>query len=205
MAKQVVELMFGAYRRKLLARLLLRPDEDFHVRELARMTGIPAGSLHRELRALAESGLLRKARQGNQVRYRADRDCPVYEELAGIFRKTIGLAGVLHDALADLADRIELAFVFGSLAVGRQRSGSDVDLFIIGDLSLLEIVEALSEAQGRLAREINPVVMTAETFIARQEADDRFVAGVLDEPKIFVMGNADEFAELAEHRAVDRA
>ncbi len=165
------------------------------------MTGIPAGSLHRELKALSEAGLLLRARQGNQVRYRANRACPVYEELASIFRKTVGLAGVLRDALADMADRIELALVFGSLAAGRQKSGSDVDLFIIGDVSLLEVVKALSEAQSQLGREINPVIMTAEEFIAQQEKEDRFVARVLDEPKIFVMGKADDLAKLAEHRA----
>jgi len=159
--------MFGAYRRELLALLLLRPDEDFHVRKLARMTGIPAGSLHRELKAVSEAGLLLKERQGNQVRYQANRACPVYEELAGIFRKTMGSAGVLRDALADMADGIELALVFGSMAAGRQKAGSDVDLFIIGGISLLEVVKALSEAQGQLGREINPVVMTAEEFIAQ--------------------------------------
>jgi predicted nucleotidyltransferase len=200
-AKQAIELMFGAYRRELLARLLLRPEEDFHVRELARMTGISAGSLHRELKALSEAGLLLKARQGNQVRYQANRACPVYEELAGIFRKTMGLAGVLRNALADMADGIELALVFGSMAAGRQRFGSDVDLFIIGGISLLDVVKALSEAQGQLGREINPVVMTAEEFIAQQEKGDRFVTRVMDEPKIFVMGNADDLAKLAEHGA----
>ncbi len=200
MAKQPLELMFGAYRRELLARLLTRPDEDFHVRELARMTGIPAGSLHRELRALSDAGLLLKAHQGNQVRYRANTACPVYEELASIFRKTIGLAGVLRDALGNLADRIELALVFGSLAAGRQESGSDVDLFIIGGVSLLEVVKALSEAQSRLGREINPVIMTAKEFSAQQGKKDRFLARLLNEPKVFVMGNADDLAKLAEHR-----
>ncbi len=201
MAKQPLELMFSAYRRELLARLLLRPDEDFHVRELARMTGISAGSLHRELRAQSEAGLLLNARQGNQVRYRANPASPVYEELASIFRKTIGLAGVLRDALAAMADRIDLALVFGSLAAGRQKSGSDVDLFIVGDVSLLDVVKALSEAQSQLGREINPVIVTVEEFIARQEKEDRFVARVLDEPKIFVMGKADDLAKLVEHRA----
>jgi len=165
------------------------------------MTGIPAGSLHRELKALAEAGLLLFARQGNQVRYRANTACPIYEELASIFSKTIGLAGILRDALAGLADRIELALVFGSLAAGRQKSGSDVDLLIIGEISLLEVVKALSEAQSQLGREINPVIMTAEEFIAQQEKEDRFVARVLDEPKIFLMGNADDLAKLAKHRA----
>ena len=100
-----------------------------------------------------------------------------------------------------MADRIELALVFGSLAAGRQQSGSDVDLFIIGGVSLLEVVTALSDAQSQLGREINPVIMTADDFVAQKEKEDRFIARVLDEPKILVIGKADDLAKLAEHRA----
>ena len=201
MAKLAIELMFGAYRRALLAQLLLRPDEDFHLRELERMTGIPAGSLHRELKALSEAGMLLKERQGNQVRYQANRACPVYEELASIFRKTVGLAGVVSDALADLSSRIDLAFIFGSLAVGRQKYSSDVDLMIIGNISLLEAVTALASAQEKLGREINPVVTTASKFGSQVMKKERFISRVLEEPKIFVIGNANDFTELVEHGA----
>ena len=90
MSKQPIEMMFGAYRRKLLALLLLRPDEKFHVRELGRMTGISVGSIHRELKAMAEAGLLLRTHAGNQVLYQPNEACPIYTELAAIFRKTIG-------------------------------------------------------------------------------------------------------------------
>src|SRR5690554_4030371 len=136
---QPLDLMFSTYRRGILAQVLLRPDEAFHVRELERMTGIPAGSLHRELKALFEAGLLSRSRQGNQLRYCANRSSPIFEELAGIFRKTAGLADVLREALKPLADRIAVAFVFGSMATGIQRTGSDVDIFIIGRVSLLDV------------------------------------------------------------------
>lgn len=194
---QAIDLMFSGYRRKLLAVLLMRPEEDFHVRELERITGIPAGSLHRELKALSDAGLLTRTEQGNQVRYRADRSFPIYEELAGIFRKTTGLADVLRDALQPLADRIELAFVFGSLASGQERRKSDVDIFIIGKVSLLEVVEALGEAQEYLAREVNPVVMSKSKFLSARKRKDRFVGRVLEDPKVFVLGNAGDLTELA--------
>ena len=200
MAKQLIELMFGAYRRRLLAQLLLRPDEKFHVRELGRMTGIPAGSIHRELKALSEAGLLLRERLGNQVRYQANPACPIYEELAGIFRKTVGLAGLLSDALAALAGRIDVAFIFGSLATGRHTYSSDVDLMIIGDLPLVDAVKALSPVQQELGRDINPVVMTAEKFKAQWSKDDRFVKRVMAEARIFVIGDDNELAELVEDR-----
>ena len=89
--QQPIHFIFSPYRRQVLALLLLRPDERFHVRELERLTGISAGSLHRELKAMAEAGLLIREHQGNQVLYQADRSCSIFEELASIFRKTVGL------------------------------------------------------------------------------------------------------------------
>src|SRR5258706_15201737 len=82
-APQLVEVLFGAYRRQILALLLLRPDETFYVREIARLTGVPAGSLHRELKLLTNAGLLLRTAAANQIRHQVAPDCPIYEELAG--------------------------------------------------------------------------------------------------------------------------
>jgi len=198
MTKQPIEFMFSPYRRRLLACLFLRPDEQFHVRELERMTGISAGSLHRELKAMAESGLLVREKIGNQVFYRADTQCTIYEELAAIFRKTLGLAYLLQDALSGLSGKIQVAFVFGSMASGQQKSGSDLDVCVLGNVKLLEVVKALSSVQQTLRREINPVVMTSKKFSEQSAKQDRFVTRVLSEPKVFVIGGEDELAELAE-------
>jgi len=197
----LLELLFGAYRRKVLGLLLLRPDESFHVREIARLTGVPVGSLHRELKSLADAGLLEREPVGNQVRYRANRLHQVYAELAEIFAKTAGLADVLRDALLPLSGRIELAFVFGSLAQGKQRAASDVDVFVVGDASFAEVVKVLAATQPRLGREVNPVVMTRRDVRVRLKAGDRFVARVAREPKIFLMGSEDDFRKLAKDRA----
>ena len=200
MPKQPIELMFGAYRRKLLATLLLRPDEKFHVRELGRMTRISAGSVHRELKVMAESGLLLREQVGNQVFYQANQASPVYPELAAIFRKTIGLATLLGDALRVFGDKIDLAFVFGSMATGRPKPTSDVDVLVLGDLELVDVVKALSSLQQTLGREINPVAMTIDKFVAQLAKRERFAIRVLDEPKVFVRGDEREFAELVKDR-----
>lgn len=196
-----LELLFGAYRRKVLALLLLRPDESFYVREIARLTGVPAGSLHRELKALTEVGLIAREPVGNQVRYQANRGHQIYAELAEIFAKTAGLADVLRDALMPLAAHIELAFVFGSLAQGKQRTVSDVDVFVIGGVPFADVVNALAATQPRLGREVNPVVMTQRDVRAKLKAGDRFVTRVAREPKIFLMGSEDDFRKLAKDRA----
>lgn len=93
----MIDVLFGAYRRQILGLLLLRPDETLYVREIARLTGGSAGSLHHELKLLTESGLLLRTTAGNQVRYQANLDCPIFDDLAGIFRKTAGLADVLRE------------------------------------------------------------------------------------------------------------
>ena len=93
----LAHLLFGAYRYRVLSLLLLRPGDRFHVRLIARLTGIPAGSLHRELRLLAEAGLLVAERQGNQIRYSANESSPVFEPLAAVLEKTAGAPPLLED------------------------------------------------------------------------------------------------------------
>ena len=201
MPKQPIDLMFGTYRRQLLATLLLRPDERFHVRELGRMTGFSPGSIHRELRVLAESGLLRQERVGNQVLYQSNPDCPIFGELASIFRKSAGLADLLQDALRELAEKIDTAFVFGSMAAGRQTSSSDVDVMVFGDVQLIDVVKALSSFSETFGREINPVVMTTDDFVADLAKKKRFAARIMDERKVFVIGSEREFAELIQDQS----
>ena len=197
----LIEILFGAYRRQILALLLLRPGESFYVREIGRLTGVPAGSLHRELKLLSDAGLLARSVAGNQVRYQVDAACPIREELAGIFRKTAGLADVLRDSLAPLAGKIRVAFVFGSVAQGKERATSDVDVLVVGSATFAAVVQALNRAGERLRREVNPVVMTKSAFEAKLANRDRFVTRVAREPKIFLLGDAGEFAELTENRA----
>lgn len=193
----LVEVLFGAYRRKILSLMLLHADESFYVREIGRLTGVPPGSLHRELKLLSDAGLLQRTVAGNQVRYQVDRTCPINDELAGIFRKTAGLADVLRDALAPLAARIQLAFIFGSVAQGKEGATSDVDVLVVGSVSFAAVVETVGAASERLRRSVNPVVMTKAAFSGKVASSDRFVSRVLHEPVIMLMGNLSEFAESA--------
>jgi len=195
--RQLVELLFGDYRRRILALLLLHPDHGYYLREIERLTGVPAGSLHRELRALADTGLLVRSASGSQVRYQVDRTCPIYEELASIFRKTSGLVDVLREALAPLGAAVRLAFVFGSVAQGKERATSDVDVMVVGSATFEQVVEALVPTSEQLGREVNPVVMAADAFRSKYKSGDRFVSRITREPKLFVIGDAGELRKLA--------
>jgi predicted nucleotidyltransferase len=197
----LLDLLFGSYRQRVLTQLLLHPDDTYHVRELARLTGTTAGTLHKELARLAEVGLLLREKQGNQVRYRANRECPVYPELAGLIRKTAGAAIVLADALRTMNPEPQLALVFGSLARGEENARSDVDLLVIGDAAFADVVRALHPAQEALQREINPVVYNPAEFARRVAGKDSFVTNILNHPKLFVIGTEHDLAKLAGHPA----
>lgn len=190
--KQFMDLLFGGYRRQVLGLLLLRPDDSLYVRQIARLTGVPPGSLHRELQSLASAGILLREPAGNQVRYRANREHPIHAELAEIFRKTAGLADLLREALSPLGEHITTAFVFGSMAKGTAAASSDVDLCVIGNVSLSQVVGVLAPLHERLGRIVNPVVMTAAEFQSQHASGDRFVSRLVKEPKLYVIGSADD-------------
>ncbi|HAT1130661.1 TPA: nucleotidyltransferase domain-containing protein [Legionella pneumophila] len=181
-------ILFSEYRRRVLALLLLHPDERYHVREIARLTNTTAGTLHRELSKLAKSKVLLREQSGNQVYYQANRNFPIYTELASILKKTSGLVDVLFDFLTPLAEKIEVAFVFGSVAKGTENLGSDIDVLIIGEVGFTEAVEALYAAQASLGREINPKIYSKEQWKASLQKQDLFIQEVLNNPKLFIMG-----------------
>lgn len=192
MQQTLSDLMFPGYRRRVLGLLLLHPDEALHGREIARRTGLPSGTLNRELARLAEAGLLKRERRGNQLLYSAERACPVFEEVASILRKTSGIADVLAAALAPVRERIRAAFVYGSVAGGRERAGSDVDLIVIGELGFADAVKLLHPAQETLGREISPRVYGVREWKQKRRSPDAFLRDVLGRPKIFVLGDERE-------------
>lgn len=193
-------LLFGGYRRGVLALLLLRPEQSLHVREIARATAKAPGTLLRELNALAEAGVLARRRAGNQVHFQANAACPIFEDLRNILKKTVGVADVLREALAPLAGKIRAAFVYGSIARGDERAGSDVDLMVLGEVSFADVVAALAPAQEFLRREVNPNVYPALEFRRNLAAGEPFLKRVLADRKIFIIGNEDDLGQSGAHR-----
>lgn len=193
-------ILFPGYRRRVLGLLLLHPEESLHGREIARRTGLPAGTLTRELKRLAGVGLLTQEKRGNQTLYQANRASPIFPELAGILRKTSGLSDVVADALDSLSDEIDVAFIFGSVARGAETAGSDVDMLIIGSVHFGAAVDALHPAQQQLAREINPKVFSVREWRNKLKQKDPFLMDVLAKPKIFLVGGDNELAELGRRK-----
>jgi len=187
--------LFKDYRRRVLGLLLLHSDQRYHVREIARLTGTVAGTLHKELSKLSDVGILEKQAIGNQVFYRGNRDCPIFEELASILRKTSGMVEVLADVLEPVSAQIKVAFIFGSMASGSETSGSDIDILVIGDVEYIHLVKALYSAQETLGREINPKLFNEQEWKKLLTTQDAFVKDVLAKPKLFIVGLKDELGQ----------
>jgi len=197
MHRSLASVLFPGYRRQVLGLLFLHPDESLHGREIARRTGLTQGTLTRELRLLADVGLLTHEKRGNQMLYRANRASPIFAELSGILRKTSGLADVVGHVLRPLQDEIDVAFIFGSVARGTESAGSDVDLLVIGSVDFGALVEALYPAQQQLGREINPKVFSVQEWKSRLAQKSSFTADVLRKPKIFVVGGNHDVDRIA--------
>ncbi|MDO8275975.1 MAG: nucleotidyltransferase domain-containing protein [Serpentinimonas sp.] len=181
------------YRRRLLALLFMRAGQWFHMRELERLTAAASvGSLKKELDLLAGVGLLKVQKVGNQTQFCANTDHPVYPELLGLVRKSIGLVDVLHTALAPLAGQIQVAFVYGSVAKGSEGTHSDVDVMVLGDVGFGDVVHALYDSQAVLGREVNPKVMSLAEWGSRKAAGDSFVQDLLGKPRLLLMGAVDD-------------
>lgn len=188
----VASVLFGRARRLILGWLLGHPDEEFFLRQIVRQSGLSPGSVQRELSHLVGAGLVTRRQDGRQVYFRADRQSPVFAELQSLFVKTAGLVEVLRSALAPLADRITVCFVYGSAARGELRNDSDIDLFVIGGVAFGEVVEVLGEAQRALGREINATVYSPDEFRARVASGNHFVTSVLKTELVFVMGGRND-------------
>lgn len=192
--------LFGRTRRAVLGLLFTHPDDAFYLRELARRVGAGLGAVDREVSRLTGVGILTRAAQGHQVYYQANPKCPIFAEIKGLMVKTSGVAEVLQAALAPIARRIRVAFVYGSFAREDQHRASDVDVMIVGDPTFAEVVAAVSPAQETLAREINPTVYPVDEFRSRIAAENHFLKTVLRGRKIFLIGDGCELAKLASRR-----
>jgi predicted nucleotidyltransferase len=190
--------LFSSVQQRVLGLLFGRPYDTFSTSDVIRLVGSGTGAVHRELRRLAESGLVTVARVGNQKRYRANWDAPIFEELRGLILKTTGLAAPLQDALFKHQARIQAAFVYGSLAKGNDKSRSDVDLMILSDeLTYPEIYMALQGAEKSLGRTIHPNLMSIGDWQRKLARKNAFATQVNDGPKLFVIGTEHDISGTA--------
>ena len=186
----LADALFTATQQRVLGLLFGQPDRSFFASELIALARAGSGGVQRELKRLADSGLVTVFRVGNQKHYQANPSSPVFEELCGLVRKTVGLRDPIRKALMPLADRIEHAVLYGSVAKQTDTASSDIDLLIVSDVLTLEkLYTALATVEESLARKINPTLYTAQEFERRRRKGSPFLKRVLAGEHIVLIGD----------------
>lgn len=187
--------LFSGTQQRVLGLLFGQPDRSFYATELISLAGVGSGAVQRELARLAQSGLVTVKPVGNQKHYQANPASPIYAELCGVVRKTVGLAEPLRAALAALAPQIKAAFVYGSIAKKEDTASSDIDLMLVSDtLSYGDAILALQSATEAFGREVDPTIFTPQDLAKRLREGGSFVSRVLEQPKIWLIGGPDDLA-----------
>ncbi len=191
----LADALFSGTQQRVLAWLFGQPERSFYATELIGLAGAGSGAVQRELARLSQSGLVTARAVGNQKHYQANPEAPIYAELCGIVRKTVGLAEPLREALAPLAARIRAAFVYGSIAKREDTASSDIDLMLISDdLAYPDLYAALEAVSRRLGRTVNPTIHTPQELARRIKRNEAFTTRVLAQPKLWLIGGEDALA-----------
>ena len=188
----LADALFSTTQQRVLGFLFGQPERSFYATELIGLVGAGSGAVQRELARLEQSGLVTVRRLGTQKHYQANPGSPLFNELVGIARKTVGLAEPLREALAPLASRVIAAFVYGSVAKRRDTAASDIDLMVVSDsLTYADVFGALEPLAARLGRTINPTVYSRRELARRRKEDNAFVTRVLAQDKVWIVGAED--------------
>jgi predicted nucleotidyltransferase len=188
----MLKALFSSKTRvELLKLFLLSPDASFYQRQIEQKTGFPIRAIQREIRNLCAIGLLTERVSGNRNYYSLNKTHPIRNELKNIILKTSNIADILRGRLVAHKD-IKTAFIYGSYAKDKENPLSDIDLFVIGDISGRKLSSLLSEEKSALGREINFTVYPKEEFAKKLKQNNHFITSVMTDKKIFIAGCEDD-------------
>jgi predicted nucleotidyltransferase len=187
--------IFTRTQQRVLGLLFSETGRSYYASEIIRRTEAGSGAVQRELARLEAAGLVTTRQIGSQKHFQANPESPLFPELQGIVQKTVGLAEPIRQALNPVARQVAAAFVYGSIAKGSDRSTSDIDLLIVSDvLTLSRVFSLLEPLSVRLQRTVNPTILTRKEFVRRRTSGSAFLARVLNQPKIWVIGGESDLA-----------
>jgi predicted nucleotidyltransferase len=185
----VADALFTKVQQRVLAVLFGNHARSFYANELIALACSGSGAVQRELAQLEAAELVTVRRVGNQKHYQANASAPIFEELRGLVLKTSGLVDVLRAALAPLSTQIDQAFIYGSVAKGKDTAKSDIDLMVISEkVAYADLFAALEPATARLQRTVNPTLYLPIDFDKPVQDDNAFVKRVMERPKLWVIG-----------------
>jgi hypothetical protein len=188
------DVLFGRARGAILAFLYAQPGQAFYYREITReAAGLSPGTIQRELAMLCRLELVTRSVNMRKVYYRANSAHRVFPELRLLLGKTVGAVCFLRAALDSIENEILLAFIYGDAERLHDQSEADIEIVIVGDLSLAQVLEALANTDSLIGRHVKPKVFSGEDFQDKLTRGDPVVMSLASGDKVFLIGNSDWF------------
>lgn len=178
------------HQAELLMWLLLHPEQEYGVTEMAARLGVPLSTLHREVIRL-EAGLLRSRTQGRNRLIRANVDHPAAKALVQLLELTFGPRAVIAEEFA--IKGVEQVVIFGSWAARYDGQAGppphDLDVLVVGKVDRADLYDAADRADARLGIEVNPVVRTAQQWA---DPEDALVAQIEESAHVTVLDSREQ-------------
>jgi len=184
------DALFSKVQQRVLALIFAHPERSFYTSEIVRSVHSGTGAVERELSRLRRSGLVTVERIGNQKHYRANSQSPIFHELQGLVVKTVAVDEPLRRSLEPFADKIRVAFIYGSVAKKSDTAQSDIDAIVVGDdLSYSDLYTAFQNSESQLQRKVNPLFLSVGDWKRKASQKDSFINTVRKQPKLFIIGS----------------
>lgn len=176
------------HQAELLSWLLLHPDHEYGLTELARRLGVPLTTLHREAQRLVDAGILRARTMGRSKLLRANPAHRATVPLTQLLELTFGPQTVIAEEFANLP--VERIVIFGSWAQRYHGTPGppphDVDVLLVGTPGRADVYDAADRAQDRLGLQVNPVLRSPLQW---DEGNDALVQQIKNSPHLTVHDN----------------
>ncbi len=195
----MLERLFTSKARvRILEVLLFYPEKNFYLREICRLAEENPNAVRRELENLLHLSIVKRYRKGRIIFYEINRQSPFFEPLRILFTRTESLGRYLKGILE--SKKIIYALVFGSFAEGKETEKSDIDLLIVGDIEEEKLIEALSDFERRMLREVNYIWWREGEFFKRVREKHYLLEGISNKPVIMLVGDENEFRKAVKRR-----
>ena len=187
--EDILDTLIPKIRQRLLAKLLLQPEKHWYLTQLAAELKVTPSTLQRDLVRLSDVGILERAADGGRVYFRANRTCPIYQDLKSLFERTIDQGETLQKVLEPYQDKL----LVGVLIM----SQTDADhLIAIGRANFQQLTKDLSQKCGNRLDPNNIHCYWPEELSARLRSGQPLLTELLSRDKEFLIGSQQDLQNL---------
>jgi predicted nucleotidyltransferase len=184
----MLENLFTSKNRVKILLFLLFEKSETYIREVSNLTKISPGAVKKEMDNLNSMGIIYMKKGKIEL----NQDCMIIQDLKNIFIKTDYIFEPIKSAIKEAP--IKFAVIFGSIATGKDKTSSDVDLLIISNLKQDKIFNMLRIAEKSIGREINTIVWSFETLTSKVES--ALIRDIKKKGFLVLKGDENEFRRI---------